>query len=902
MGQKDIETLKLSDYVSFMNQDFNSNGNWTNNIRKNIYSKANPSINKVVGTCQSSDRPRRTEIGRSDLPTLNLTKVRRNLEEQAELATSIYDEVGPLINKKDDISFDLAGVQSLVSARFGCGLESRIDKVKNILLSERTQRNGGPNTIHPSHGGETRVLKNKGDILSEATPRPNHGLNREKNNMIRHSKNSHPIVLATHLASPSKQNSKQMQKVDTQALNQNRNKNVTFTCRGVTTPRKTKINNVMKNPIEGSNDIGLNVGSTLINKLNPSCDPQNLESSEGSMKSNSSPCDYKKIVHSHQTNNYSKLDSHLKESNVHYENLALQSCRYVNDESHANNGIVVNAHKEGLEINQVQTNKIKPPKLNLGFCQTSLPLGFGGNPIETIQTSRISNTQVVGENSPRLALTERASSKKNTIISTYQKCEKIDAMTLPTQCFPTTPTTSEIVLKQCASNMTEFEQQEILPYMDIFFLGLDCQKIRPSSTPGNCNFGFDDERGDYNVVEHDHLAYRYEVLGILGKGSFGQVLKCSDHKYKVLRAVKMIRNKRRFHQQALVEVKILEHLRNKATMEATSTNIVTIYESFYFRGHLCITFALHDISLYELIKRNNFQGISPTVIKSFASQLLSTLRFLKKLHVIHCDLKPENILLQHPAMSKIKVIDFGSSCFNHERIYTYIQSRFYRSPEVILGLPYDMMIDIWSFGCILAELFSGYPLFPGENEVEQLACMMEVLGVPPNAVLENATRKKMFFDSNNSPRIVANSWGKKHWPGTKDISVAIGCNDPTFVNFLESCLRWDKNQRLSPDELMQHSWIAASPMTPQRSPLRPSNQDTTKRRSSLKSSDTPHRSSKQSKQNSSTQATVNVKPHPNNKMHGFGVVKLTHGGEFSVLPPIGEGMSIKDAQEKKRNN
>lgn len=71
---------------------------------------------------------------------------------------------------------------------------------------------------------------------------------------------------------------------------------------------------------------------------------------------------------------------------------------------------------------------------------------------------------------------------------------------------------------------------------------------------------------------------------------------------------------------------------------------------------------------------------------------------------------------------------------------------------------------------------------------------------------------------------------------------------------------------------------------------------------SLKSSDTPHRSSKQSKQNSSTQAIINVKPHPNNKMHGVGVVKFTRGWELSVLPPIGEGMSIKDAQEKKRNN
>lgn len=75
--------------------------------------------------------------------------------------------------------------------------------------------------------------------------------------------------------------------------------------------------------------------------------------------------------------------------------------------------------------------------------------------------------------------------------------------------------------------------------------------------------GYDDERGDYLAKERDQLAYRYEVLGILGKGSFGQVLKCNDHKYKVLRALKIIRNKRRFHQQALVEVKILEHLREK---------------------------------------------------------------------------------------------------------------------------------------------------------------------------------------------------------------------------------------------------------------------------------------------------------------------------------------------------
>ena len=157
---------------------------------------------------------------------------------------------------------------------------------------------------------------------------------------------------------------------------------------------------------------------------------------------------------------------------------------------------------------------------------------------------------------------------------------------------------------------------------------------------------------------------------------------------------------------------------------------------------------------YEFIKNNNFQGLSLGLIRRFAIQLLASLRYLRKHRIIHCDLKPENILLKAPNKSGIKMIDFGSSCFEDERVYTYIQSRFYRSPEVILGLPYDVGIDMWSFGCILAELYTGYPLFPGENEVEQLACIMEGMGVPPKSILDQSTRKKMFFDSMGNPRIV----------------------------------------------------------------------------------------------------------------------------------------------------
>lgn len=366
------------------------------------------------------------------------------------------------------------------------------------------------------------------------------------------------------------------------------------------------------------------------------------------------------------------------------------------------------------------------------------------------------------------------------------------------------PLTPAAALKLYMNSMTLYEQGEILDYPQVFYVGANAQKQRPTADTAD-NHGFDDERGDYLWVMHDHVSFRYEILGVLGKGSFGVVTKCYDWKTNQLVALKVIRNKKRFHHQALVEVKLLEHLRDHDT--DGNAAIVHMRDYFYFRNHMCITFELLCINLYEFIKNNKFQGLSLGLIRRIAVQLLLSLRFLRKLRVIHCDLKPENILLKAPNKSSIKVIDFGSSCFENERVYTYIQSRFYRSPEVILGLPYDMAIDMWSFGCILAELYTGYPIFPGENEVEQLACIMEIQGLPPRAMVEQASRKKMFFDSNGAPRIVANSRGKKRRPGSKDIAAAVRCNDAAFVSFLDGCLQWDKKDRFTPDQALQHEWI-----------------------------------------------------------------------------------------------
>jgi dual specificity tyrosine-phosphorylation-regulated kinase 2/3/4 len=219
------------------------------------------------------------------------------------------------------------------------------------------------------------------------------------------------------------------------------------------------------------------------------------------------------------------------------------------------------------------------------------------------------------------------------------------------------------------------------------------------------------------------------------------------------------------------------------------------------------------MNLYEFIKSNGFRGFSLKLIRRFTKQLLSSLLLLKQHKVIHCDLKPENILLAHPMHSEIKVIDFGSSCFENEKVYTYIQSRFYRSPEVILGMSYGMPIDMWSVGCILAELFTGYPIFPGENEQEQLACIMEVFGPPEKHLIEKSTRKKLFFDSLGKPRLTVSSKGRRRKPSSKTLQQVLKCEDEAFLDFLAKCLRWDPDRRLKPDEAVRHEFLTGQKAT-----------------------------------------------------------------------------------------
>lgn len=381
--------------------------------------------------------------------------------------------------------------------------------------------------------------------------------------------------------------------------------------------------------------------------------------------------------------------------------------------------------------------------------------------------------------------------------------------------------TPEQVIKLYMHKLTPYERHEICSYPQVYFIGANAKKRQGViGAPSNC--GYDDEHGSYLHVPHDHIAYRYEMLKIIGKGSFGQVVKAYDHKTHQHVALKMVRNEKRFHRQAQEEIRILDHLRKQD--KDNGMNIVHMLENFTFRNHTCITFELLSINLYELLKKNKFQGFSLQLVRKFAHSLLQCLDVLQRNKVIHCDLKPENVLLKQQGRSGIKVIDFGSSCYEHQRVYSYIQSRFYRAPEVILGAKYGTSIDMWSLGCILSELVTGCPLLPGEDELDQLACIIELLGIPPKNVLDQSKRAKNFINSRGYPRYCTATTlpdgtvflngsrsrrGKMRGsPGSKQFTTALkGCDDPRFLDFIKKCLVWDPALRMTPTVALKHEWL-----------------------------------------------------------------------------------------------
>uniref|UniRef100_A0A3P8W6Z3 non-specific serine/threonine protein kinase n=1 Tax=Cynoglossus semilaevis TaxID=244447 RepID=A0A3P8W6Z3_CYNSE len=292
--------------------------------------------------------------------------------------------------------------------------------------------------------------------------------------------------------------------------------------------------------------------------------------------------------------------------------------------------------------------------------------------------------------------------------------------------------------------------------------------------------------GDYQVVQHEVLCSiknTYEVLDFLGRGTFGQVVKCWKRGTGEVVAVKILKNHPSYARQGQIEVGILARLSGE---NADEHNLVRAFECFQHRSHTCLVFEMLEQNLYDFLKQNKFSPLSLKVIRPVLQQVATALKKLKSMGLIHADLKPENIMLVDPVRQpyRVKVIDFGSASHVSKAVCsTYLQSRYYRAPEIILGLPFCEAIDMWSLGCVIAELFLGWPLYPGALEYDQIRYISQTQGSPGEHLLNTGTKTARFFCREaDSPYA---SWRLK---STEEHETETGMKSKEARKYIFSCL------------------------------------------------------------------------------------------------------------------
>uniref|UniRef100_UPI00398F5259 homeodomain-interacting protein kinase 2 isoform X3 n=1 Tax=Pristiophorus japonicus TaxID=55135 RepID=UPI00398F5259 len=306
-----------------------------------------------------------------------------------------------------------------------------------------------------------------------------------------------------------------------------------------------------------------------------------------------------------------------------------------------------------------------------------------------------------------------------------------------------------------------------------------------TSTATSKNSGSNSE-GDYQLLQHEVLCSMtntYEVLEFLGRGTFGQVVKCWKRGTNEIVAIKILKNHPSYARQGQIEVSILARL---STESADDYNFVRAYECFQHKNHTCLVFEMLEQNLYDFLKQNKFSPLPLKYIRPILQQVATALMKLKNLGLIHADLKPENIMLVDPVRQpyRVKVIDFGSASHVSKAVCsTYLQSRYYRAPEIILGLLFCEAIDMWSLGCVIAELFLGWPLYPGASEYDQIRYISQTQGLPAEYLLSAGTKTTRFF--NRDPDSSYPLWRLKT---AEDHETEMGIKSKEARKYIFNCL------------------------------------------------------------------------------------------------------------------
>ncbi|PMD63491.1 kinase-like protein [Hyaloscypha bicolor E] len=336
---------------------------------------------------------------------------------------------------------------------------------------------------------------------------------------------------------------------------------------------------------------------------------------------------------------------------------------------------------------------------------------------------------------------------------------------------------------------------------------------------------WDDIEGYYKVILGELLNSRYHVQANLGKGMFSGVVRAMDVTTKKLVAIKLIRNNETMRKAGMKEIEILQKI-NQADPE-DKKHMIRLERHFEHKGHLCMVFENLSINLREVLKKfGRDVGINLRAVRAYAQQMFLGLSLMRKCNILHADLKPDNILVNE-TRNMLKICDLGSaSDASENEITPYLVSRFYRAPEIILGMPYDFAIDVWSVGCTLYELYTGKILFTGRTNNQMLRSIMDCRGKFTTKMLKRAQFAHIHFDEMANFRSVEQDklTGKDtiktlafSKPSrdlrTRLMSASKGLSDveikelELFRDLLDRCLALNPEKRITPAEALRHPFI-----------------------------------------------------------------------------------------------
>lgn len=286
---------------------------------------------------------------------------------------------------------------------------------------------------------------------------------------------------------------------------------------------------------------------------------------------------------------------------------------------------------------------------------------------------------------------------------------------------------------------------------------------------------------------------KYEVLGVVGEGAYGVVLKCKNKETGEILAIKKFKESEEdesVRKTTIREVKILRMLRQE--------NVVQLREAFRRKGKLYLVFEYVDKNLLEILEESA-NGLPPDRVRSYIFQLCKAIEYCHRLEVIHRDIKPENLLVS--ADHRLKLCDFGFARTIPQKggaLTDYVATRWYRSPELLLGsTSYGKEVDLWAIGCIMGELTDGQPLFPGESEIDQLYLIQKVLGAL------TAEQQEVF---QKNPRFVGLKFPEMTRAETLEKRY-LGKLTREAINFMKALLKMDPSQRMTAAEALLHPYF-----------------------------------------------------------------------------------------------